>query len=137
MDTKNRGINKQVQPPPLMATAYAIVEGDESDEYSSRAATSHPASIAGTPSSQPKKLSKVFTDIYNLNSEALIRSISREPIAEAMKDFLKEFTWPIGLQNAFVESCKQIPIRFLIIDDSGSMLTNDGKKLMGKGKATR
>ena len=32
----------------------------------------------------------------------------------------------IGLQDALIKSCKKYPIRFVVVDDSGSMMTNDG-----------
>ena len=54
-----------------------------------------------------------------------------------IQSFLRRYTWPIGLQHAFIESCKLIPLRFLIIDDSGSMLTCDGRRVVGRGKATQ
>ena len=78
----------------------------------------------------------IFSSRYDLSAEELVGVISSEPESEPMKEFLQQFTWPVGLQNAFVSSLRSIPIRFFVIDDSGSMLTNDGKKLQGKGTAT-
>ena len=45
--------------------------------------------------------------------------------------FLAKHHWPVGLQEAMVKSCKKMPVRFFITDDSGSMLTNDGNRLVG------
>ena len=51
--------------------------------------------------------------------------------AKACKSFLAGHGWPPGLQEAMVKSCKKMPIRFFITDDSGSMLTNDGNRIVG------
>lgn len=51
--------------------------------------------------------------------------------------FLKEHEWPVGLQKSLFNSCKKIPIRFFIVDDSGSMGTSDGKRVVGAGSNTK
>ena len=51
--------------------------------------------------------------------------------ANAARAFLAKHHWPVGLQEAMVKSCKKMPVRFFITDDSGSMLTNDGNRLVG------
>mmetsp|Transcript_2295 Transcript_2295/g.4115 ORF Transcript_2295/g.4115 Transcript_2295/m.4115 type:complete len:364 (-) Transcript_2295:250-1341(-) len=48
----------------------------------------------------------------------------------AATDFLTRQNWPLGLQKAFIASCAKFPIRFMIVDDSGSMMTNDGHYLL-------
>jgi len=50
------------------------------------------------------------------------------------RQFLARNNWPVGLQELFVNGCVQLPIRFVIVDDSGSMATNDGKRLLPSGK---
>lgn len=50
--------------------------------------------------------------------------------AGGAKEFLQQKGWPEGLQNAFVDNLAKVPIRFFICDDSGSMMTNDGHKLV-------
>jgi hypothetical protein len=49
------------------------------------------------------------------------------------KEYLTSHKWPLGLQLALIKSLKKIPIRFIITDDSGSMMTNDGHRLIGQG----
>lgn len=44
--------------------------------------------------------------------------------------FLEKHKWPRGLIKALIKNCKKIPIRFFIVDDSGSMSTNDGKRIL-------
>jgi hypothetical protein len=46
------------------------------------------------------------------------------------KDYLSAFGWPEALQENFLKSVKEYPIRFMIIDNSGSMATGDGKRIM-------
>jgi len=46
-------------------------------------------------------------------------------------EFLTQHKWPVGLQNALIKSCKKIAIRYIITDDSGSMMTNDGHRIIG------
>ena len=48
-----------------------------------------------------------------------------------LRNFLIEFDWPRGLQNAFVAGTINTPARFMICDDSGSMMTNDGHRAIG------
>ncbi len=49
------------------------------------------------------------------------------------REFLKANKWPPGLIDAFIANLTKIPIRYFICDDSGSMVTNDGHKLMNSG----
>ena len=35
--------------------------------------------------------------------------------------FLQSFQWPEGLKSTVYKSCKKIPMRFIIIDDSGDI----------------
>ena len=51
--------------------------------------------------------------------------------ARACRNFLQKYGWPEGLQEAMVKSCLKMPVRFFITDDSGSMLTNDGNRIVG------
>ena len=48
----------------------------------------------------------------------------------AAAHFLTQNDWPVGLQQSYFDSCNKFPIRFMIIDDSGSMMANDGHYLM-------
>jgi len=44
----------------------------------------------------------------------------------AIRDYLSTNKWPIGLQETFISNAKQIAMRFIICDDSGSMSEVDG-----------
>ena len=53
------------------------------------------------------------------------------------KEFLTVQGWPIGLQDSLIKSCKKCPLRFIIVDDSGSMMANDGHRLAVSGFQTK
>lgn len=57
----------------------------------------------------------------------------KPPNEKGAKEYLTKQNWPKGLQDALVKSCKKIAIRYIITDDSGSMMTNDGHRLIGLG----
>jgi hypothetical protein len=61
------------------------------------------------------------------------KSSLKPPNEKRAKEFLIEHHWPTGLQDALVKSCKKIAVRYIITDDSGSMMTNDGHRLIGVG----
>lgn len=47
-----------------------------------------------------------------------------------LKNFLAtEHFWPNGLQDILIKSAVKFPVRFMIVDDSGSMAISDGHKL--------
>jgi hypothetical protein len=45
-------------------------------------------------------------------------------------EYLQSHKWPLGLQKTSVDQMKKIAMRFIICDDSGSMMASDGHKLM-------
>eukprot|EP00600_Ochromonadales_sp_CCMP1393_P002840 CAMPEP_0174987736 /NCGR_PEP_ID=MMETSP0004_2-20121128/19719_1 /TAXON_ID=420556 /ORGANISM="Ochromonas sp., Strain CCMP1393" /LENGTH=376 /DNA_ID=CAMNT_0016240841 /DNA_START=180 /DNA_END=1310 /DNA_ORIENTATION=- len=51
---------------------------------------------------------------------------------EGAREFLSMHRFPLGLQNSFIESLSRLPMRYIIIDDSGSMSGNDGKRIVRK-----
>ena len=52
----------------------------------------------------------------------------------AAKTFLTAHDWPKGLQESFLENLENIAVRYFICDDSSSMNTEDGTKLLKVGK---
>lgn len=54
----------------------------------------------------------------------------------AIKEFLKGHGWPDGLQDTLIRNLQKIPFRFFICDNSGSMSTNDGHKLVKTSNGT-
>lgn len=55
----------------------------------------------------------------------------------AIRNYLSRACWPIGLQTVLVNGIALCPVRFFICDDSGSMMSNDGHRLIGEGNITK
>ena len=56
---------------------------------------------------------------------------------DGLNKFLSGKGWPQGMIAAVEKSCAMFPLRFFIVDDSGSMSTNDGHRMIGTGRETR
>ena len=48
----------------------------------------------------------------------------------ALRQYLSQHLWPLGLQNVLIASLAQTPVRFFIVDDSGSMNLDDGQRVI-------
>jgi len=46
------------------------------------------------------------------------------------REYMNMQGFPVGLQNAFIASLAKYPMRYFILDDSGSMETDDGHKIV-------
>jgi hypothetical protein len=53
------------------------------------------------------------------------------------REFLMQHHFPLGLQDAFIHTMTNLPLRFFIIDDSGSMSMNDGNRLVEGGAKSK
>jgi hypothetical protein len=53
------------------------------------------------------------------------------------REFLTQQGFPAGLQDTFVDALSKIPLRFFILDDSGSMGSNDGLRILDHGGKKR
>lgn len=84
------------------------------------------SSFSTKPMRWPKKLQKEIVETFG-------RSLNEQ----AGRAYLTKHHWPSGLQNALIKSCQRFPIRFFIVDDSGSMSTNDGCRVAGEGNQAR
>lgn len=56
---------------------------------------------------------------------------------EQAKEFLTSQGWPPGLQKAFLKLLPRIAYRYFICDDSGSMMQNDGNRIVTSGATTK
>lgn len=53
------------------------------------------------------------------------------------REYLAGQKWPHGLQDTFCQNLRKIPLRFFICDDSGSMIANDGHRLMDSARGKK
>jgi len=54
-----------------------------------------------------------------------------------VRDYLSRSSWPRGLQGALISGLSMTPARFFICDDSGSMMSSDGHRLIGEGNTSK
>lgn len=54
-----------------------------------------------------------------------------------LRKHLSSNGWPTGLQNALIGGTVSTPVRFMICDDSGSMMSSDGHRVAGEGTNTK
>jgi len=52
-----------------------------------------------------------------------------------VKDYLHALHFPPGLIDQAIASIEKYPLRFFVLDDSGSMMTNDGNKIVSGSSA--
>lgn len=67
----------------------------------------------------------------------IVESLRLNPNSIAADKYLSQFNWPSGLKETVYKSCKKLPLRFFIVDDSGSMIAADGRRLVKQGNQTR
>ena len=53
-----------------------------------------------------------------------------------VKEYLTAHDFPAGIQQTAAKNMQKFPIRFLVVDDSGSMATADGHRMIKSGKNT-
>lgn len=56
---------------------------------------------------------------------------------DSTRRYLSSEKWPESLQDVLVKGCQSFPLRYFIIDDSGSMAKNDGKKRISVGETSK
>ena len=56
---------------------------------------------------------------------------------DGAKRYLTKENWPKSLQEMLIKGCQRYPVRFFIIDDSGSMARNDGHRRVQTGEANK
>ena len=52
---------------------------------------------------------------------------------EAARRFLGSHSWPAGLQETLLRGLRAAPLRFFLLDDSGSMVIEDGHRVLAAG----
>jgi len=53
------------------------------------------------------------------------------------REFLKSQNWPTGLIEMLIQGFLKTPIRFIIVDNSGSMASSDGQQIINQGNQGR
>lgn len=56
---------------------------------------------------------------------------------DSTRRYLTKHNWPSSLQNVFIKGCQRFPVRYFIVDDSGSMAKNDGHRRIENGNANK
>ena len=51
----------------------------------------------------------------------------------AVREYLRKNHWPEGLQDTLLRGLNKYTRRYIIADDSGSMMASDGAHLLGEG----
>eukprot|EP01035_Chromulina_nebulosa_P019852 gene19852-25802_t len=108
------------------------------DRNRKKSSTGGFSSLAGTTTNYPKSKqsneepSIEIKDVRNWPpqlKEQIIKSLKRPPNVDRANNFFDKHNWPVGFREEVYKSCKKVAMRFYIIDDSGSMITNDGKRV--------
>ena len=55
----------------------------------------------------------------------------------ATREFLNSKHWPVGLQTFLLNNLNKVAYRYFICDDSGSMASNDGTRILGVGNNSK
>jgi hypothetical protein len=67
----------------------------------------------------------------------VIEALKLKANESAGRQYLTQHNWPSGLKDALMKSVRKMPMRFFIVDDSGSMILNDGRRLVASGNNAR
>lgn len=82
------------------------------------------------------------TTMYGAWLLSILRAIKRKfstsmTDAGSIRDYLSRRSWPAGLQQLILNSLANISMRYFICDDSGSMTSNDGHRLVESNPTPR
>ena len=61
--------------------------------------------------------------------DQIVRTFSRPVQEAAANSFFDRHDWPYGLREIIFRDCKKVPLRFYVVDDSGSMSSKDGMRI--------
>ena len=62
--------------------------------------------------------------------DKIVRTFNRAVDEEAAHRFFDRHDWPHGLREIIYRDCKKVPLRFYVADDSGSMSSKDGTRIV-------
>ena len=104
--------------------------GNASAAASAKGSSSSSRTIEEKPLSPSKKRAKGGPIQYDPNGMFI------EPNEEACRRFLLANGWTTGLSTSLLKTLAKVPVRFVVCDDSGSMLTSDGHRRLGQKMVT-
>jgi hypothetical protein len=133
--SNNKNINRQ----PSMKSMKSIANMNEQIIPPRRMTTSQKkASFSGNslnPQQSVRNLTKAWPTALR---KKICNKLQRLEIDEHTADkFLSKYSWPKGLREIVIRGCRKVPLRFFLVDDSGSMIINDGKRLVSQGNTAR
>lgn len=88
----------------------------------------------GTPIAVASPLTPIYPTAIDkpVDKPSLMKRSSSNTI-----NYLLERGWPPGLTNSFAASIDAFPVRYIIVDNSGSMQMNDGSRLVSTSNGLR
>ena len=69
--------------------------------------------------------------------QACINNFTNGPNLSRAQEYLAAHNWPGGIQKALLKTLSKIPMRFFIVDDSGSMSISDGRRVLQSGEKSK
>jgi hypothetical protein len=131
---------------PSSSSSTASMNGSNSGRRASAAVSSSSAYAGSGPGftqASAEISTPVETSSYAFKNwplklrQAIINTFSRPMNERAGREFMRNNKWPDGLQSGLIRSCTKFPMRYFIVDDSGSMSTNDGRRVAGSGPQSK
>ena len=94
-----------------------------------------PSVLLGVSSTSPTTAVPLHSSMDEFSTKLTSQSVSFD--ANKAKIFLQEANWPPGLQDALIKNLDRFHCRYMIIDDSSSMIEQDGHCLVPVGNSYR
>jgi len=91
------------------------------------------ANNSSTPKYSVKNVASSNNKIIEDTSCPYPHSIFHLTNEEKAREYLRSNGVPSGIEEKFVRTLKEVPLRYFILDDSGSMSTNDGRVIVNDG----
>ena len=100
-----------------------------------KAVSVHPNDPQQYPNAEILNSSPLVLESVPISQNIPISQTGPSSIADrsAAVAYLTRNGWPIGLQDTLLSGLNRLPMRFFIVDDSGSMATSDGHRLIVQG----
>lgn len=130
----NKSVSKFLQKSPSKAKSKN--QGHNSSSGNLMASGAAPPNLGREPSLVSSNFQPVKPWPPALRNK-IAHSLKGKQNEAGCREFLTRHLWPTGLKEAIIKSCRKLPLRFFIVDDSGSMILNDGRRLVSQGTTAR